>query len=84
MDMEWQKTRKKLMHIISKKPPGLLIAMFGQVPTPGVLHDLWDEMDLHGSGVIVMSPRHIPHTIPDATVDMRGDLTVLPGRQADG
>ena len=84
MESEWQKTRKKLMHIISKKPPGLLVAMFDQVPTPEVLHDLWDEMDLHGSGVIVMSPRHIPHTIPDAIVEMRGDLTVyLGGKQMD-
>ena len=46
LDMDCQKTRKKLMHIISKKPPGLLVAMFDQVPTPEVLHDLWDEMDL--------------------------------------
>ena len=72
------------MHTISKKPPGLLVAMFDQVPTPEVLHDLWDELDLHGSGVVVMSPRHIPHTVPDASVDMRGDLTVyLGGKQMD-
>ena len=84
MDMDWQKTRKKLTHIISKKPPILLVVMFGQVPTPEVLHDLWDEMDLHGSGVVVMIPRQIPYTVPDASVDMRGDLTVyLGGMQMD-
>ena len=48
LDKDWQKTRKNLMHIISKKPPGLLVTMFEQAPTPAVLHDLWDEMDLHG------------------------------------
>ena len=58
--------------------------MFEEVPIPEVLHGLWDDMDLHGSGVVVMSPKHIPHTVPDASVEMRGDLTVyLGGKQMD-
>ena len=84
LDMDWQKTRKKLMHFVSKRIPGLMVAMFEQAPTPEVLHDLWDEMDLHGCGVVVMSPRHIPHTFPHACVEMRGDLTIyLGGKQMD-
>eukprot|EP00435_Cladocopium_sp_Y103_P073605 s140_g44.t1 len=73
---DWTKTRKKLIQMVSEKPPGLLVAYVSKTVHAEMLSDLWDEMDLHGCGIVVFCPRHEPHKVHDVCISMRGDLSV--------
>ena len=46
--------------MVPKKPPGLLVGLFSNGVQPGIMRDLMDEVDLRGSGLVVLCPIEAP------------------------
>ena len=82
---DWNKTRKELSQIVSKKPPGLLVGLFSNGVQSAIMHDLMDEVDLHGSGLVVICPNETSQEFQSMSIETRGDMTVyLGGNQMTG